>query len=50
MLSKLFGEKCTICKHKCKKPSKYMDDIGNEMKVCVKCVSYAERRAYRKIH
>lgn len=48
MLSKLFGAKCAICKKKLIRPTSYLDDRGSVIKVCFKCVSYAERRAYRK--
>ncbi|MCP3026493.1 hypothetical protein [Halobacillus sp. A5] len=42
-------EKCLICKKTAKKPGYYLDDNGNKVAVCFNCVSYAERRALRKI-
>ncbi len=46
---KLLGwEKCMICKKKPTRAHYYLDDEDNRKPVCYKCVSYAERRAYRK--
>lgn len=43
-----FRQKCAICKGKMVSPTAYIDDKGKAIKVCYKCLSYAERRAYRK--
>ncbi|WP_226037063.1 hypothetical protein [Aquibacillus saliphilus] len=48
-LKKLFSpKKCHICHEKAVKPEPYIDDQGNNVVVCYKCVPYAERRALRK--
>ncbi len=47
MLS-LFIKKCAVCKKKAIEPRKYYDDQHKAVLVCVKCVDYAERRAFRK--
>ncbi len=52
MFSWLFSwmkSKCYICKSAAKAPRQYLDDRGQRIVVCQKCMSYAERRAYRKI-
>ncbi len=48
MLSWLFGTKCAVCGKKAKDARNYVDDMGKAIKVCEKCVPYAERRAFRK--
>lgn len=46
---RLFGlDKCMICKKKPIRPHYYLNDAGDRQPVCYKCVTYAERRAYRK--
>lgn len=48
-IKKLFKtETCMICKQKPIRPQYYLDEEDNRKPVCFKCVSYAERRAYRK--
>jgi hypothetical protein len=48
MFGWLFGsKKCAICQQKAEEPRKYFDDKGKPIVVCYKCVSYAERRAFR---
>lgn len=42
-------EKCAICNSNPSSPAMYYNDLGQKVKVCYKCVPYAERRAYRKI-
>lgn len=44
----LFKKKCAVCKKKASEPRKYYDDQNKAVRVCVKCVIYAERRAFRK--
>ncbi|MDL4841049.1 hypothetical protein [Aquibacillus rhizosphaerae] len=41
-------KKCYICNQKAVQPKNYIDDQGNDVLVCYKCVEYAERRALRK--
>lgn len=49
MFSWLFGSgKCAICGKKAIQPRKYNNQAGKPVKVCVNCVMYAERRAFRK--
>jgi ribosome-binding protein aMBF1 (putative translation factor) len=43
----LFRTKCVICNRKIKPLRTYIDDGGKELKVCVPCSEYAERRAYK---
>jgi len=47
-LSWLLGSKCAVCHKKVIEPRKYLNDKGKPIKVCAKCVLYAERRAFRK--
>ncbi|MCT2537745.1 hypothetical protein NC661_12650 [Aquibacillus koreensis] len=48
-LSRIFSKRrCYICNQKPQQAQKYIDDQGNEVLVCYKCVTYAERRALRK--
>lgn len=44
----LFKKKCAVCKQKAAEPRKYYDDQQKAVFVCMKCVIYAERRAFRK--
>ncbi|EGA90540.1 hypothetical protein GPDM_04244 [Planococcus donghaensis MPA1U2] len=44
----IFKKKCAVCKQKANEPRKYYDDQHKAVFVCVKCVIYAERRAYLK--
>ncbi|WP_377890639.1 hypothetical protein [Alkalihalobacillus sp. R86527] len=49
LISRFFGKnKCLICKQKPIRPQYYLDEENVRKPVCYKCVSYAERRAYRK--
>ncbi|MGF2618055.1 hypothetical protein ACQUWN_20945 [Rossellomorea aquimaris] len=49
LLKKLsLQSKCAICKQKPKQAAVYFNDRGQKVKVCAKCVPYAERRAFRK--
>lgn len=41
-------QKCAICHNKLERPTTYYNDRNEQVKVCYKCVPYAERRAYRK--
>ncbi len=41
-------KKCAICGQKTVRPTEYIDDRGEKVLVCYKCVPYAERRAFRK--
>jgi len=45
----IFRTKCIICNRKIKPLRTYIDDVGKEIKVCVPCSEYAERRAYKII-
>ncbi|CQR46013.1 hypothetical protein BN1058_00256 [Paraliobacillus sp. PM-2] len=48
-LKQLFpSKKCYICGQKATKPQTYVTDQGESVRVCYKCVPYAERRALRK--
>jgi hypothetical protein len=48
-LKKILGlQKCFICHNKAEQPRYYLNDAGEKVPVCYKCVSYAERRALRK--
>lgn len=40
--------KCNICAAKSKDYRFYVNDNGEKIKVCFKCVEYAERRAFVK--
>jgi len=42
------SSKCYICGTKAVEPRNYVNDAGKPVKVCFKCVDYAERRAMRK--
>ena len=44
----VFQKKCAICKKKAKQPRKYYSDLQKPIIVCINCVTYAERRAFRK--
>lgn len=46
-LFSLFDKKCAICKRKSKPLRKYVDDQGKQIKVCIPCSEYAERRAFQ---
>jgi hypothetical protein len=48
MLSWLLGSKCAVCNKKAKESRNYFNDKGKPIVVCLKCIPYAERRAYRK--
>ncbi|SFJ25260.1 hypothetical protein SAMN04487936_101450 [Halobacillus dabanensis] len=49
-LKRLFIPKqCAICKMKPTQPQKYINDQKETVLVCRKCISYAERRAMRKM-
>ncbi|GIQ68270.1 hypothetical protein XYCOK13_10940 [Xylanibacillus composti] len=49
MLGWLFrSAKCHICGQKAVEPRNYFSNDGKPVKVCFKCVDYAERRALRK--
>ncbi|WP_171038141.1 hypothetical protein [Aquibacillus sediminis] len=39
---------CAICHNKLERSQDYMNDAGETISVCYKCVPYAERRAFRK--
>lgn len=41
-------KKCVICHRYAERPQTYYNDQGEKVKVCYKCVPYAERRAFRK--
>lgn len=41
-------QKCVICHGRPERAQLYYDDQGQKVKVCYKCVPYAERRAFRK--
>ena len=43
----LFAKKCAICQRKVKPLRPYFDKKGKEIKVCLPCTEYAERRAYK---
>ena len=47
-LKGMFSKNCDLCKKTTRSPRIYFDDRGNRVKVCELCVTYAERRAYRK--
>ncbi|MBP1968396.1 hypothetical protein J2Z83_000488 [Virgibacillus natechei] len=48
-LKRILGmEKCYICNNKAVKPRMYINDEGEKVPVCFKCVTYAERRAMKK--
>ncbi|MBM7573483.1 hypothetical protein JOC48_004047 [Aquibacillus albus] len=50
MLGWLFGrKKCYICKGKAERAQTYENDNGEKILVCYKCVTYAERRAFKKL-
>lgn len=42
------GKKCFFCRKKAVSPRCYVADTGKQVSVCVHCVPYAERRAFRK--
>jgi len=42
----MFFRKCKLCKGKAVQSRNYIDDNGKKIKVCYKCIPYAERRAY----
>ncbi|SEN40540.1 hypothetical protein SAMN05192533_112143 [Mesobacillus persicus] len=42
-----FLSKCEICNRKVKPLRTYINDHGKEIKVCIPCSEYAERRAYK---
>lgn len=48
MFSWLFPSKCAVCGRKAKESRKYYNSQGKPVKVCIPCVPYAERRAFRK--
>ena len=43
----IFNNKCQICKRKIKPLRTFINDNGKQLKLCVSCSEYAERRAYR---
>lgn len=43
---RMFFRKCKLCKGKAVQSRNYIDDNGKKIKVCYKCIPYAERRAY----
>lgn len=43
----IFRANCVICNRKKKPLRTYVNDDGKEIKVCVPCSEYAERRAYK---
>lgn len=48
-LKKWFAPKrCYICNQTATKPQAYLTDQGETVRVCYKCIPYAERRALRK--
>ncbi|MGV2621973.1 UNVERIFIED_CONTAM: hypothetical protein N8J90_12325 [Halobacillus marinus] len=48
-LNRWLGRKrCVICGRKPVDPSRYYNDEGRAVVVCRTCVTYAERRAFRK--
>jgi hypothetical protein len=49
MFSFIFGKKCAMCKKKIKESRLYFDDAGKKNHICLMCVPYAERRAFRKV-
>ena len=44
-----FKKTCAICKRKIKPLRTFRNDKGEELKVCIACGEYAERRAYRRV-
>jgi hypothetical protein len=48
-LFNMFKNKCVICNRKVSPLRKYINDKGEEVKVCIPCSEYAERRAFRKV-
>lgn len=44
----MFKKKCDLCKQIAKEPRKYYNDRNKAVIICVKCVVYAERRAFLK--
>jgi hypothetical protein len=47
-LKGLFAKSCDLCKKTTRSPRMYLDERGKRVKVCELCVTYAERRAFRK--
>lgn len=45
----LSNSNCAICKKSAKGGTRYYNERSERVKVCSKCVPYAERRAYRKV-
>ncbi|GAE93450.1 hypothetical protein JCM21714_2535 [Gracilibacillus boraciitolerans JCM 21714] len=47
---KLFQpKKCAMCGKKPVNPNYYYNDHDEKVPVCYKCVTYAERRSFRKV-
>jgi len=48
----MFKKKCYLCGSKTKKKDcrNYINDPGNKVCVCHKCVEYAERRVMQKVN
>ncbi|ENH96209.1 hypothetical protein J416_11917 [Gracilibacillus halophilus YIM-C55.5] len=42
-------QKCAVCNNKPVDPTYYYNDNGEKVPVCFTCVTYAERRAFRKV-
>ena len=43
------GKKCFFCQKKEAESGRYLSDTGKRIVVCINCVPYAERRAFRKL-
>jgi len=48
----LLKDKCQLCNRKFRKMllSSFLNDENKEIKVCRDCLTYAERRAFRKVN
>jgi hypothetical protein len=44
-----FKRKCAMCKRKTSEFQRYRKPTGENVKFCLACSEYAERRAYRKM-
>jgi|SRR5690625_213524 len=49
LLTKIFRKPCYLCNKRIRGDYRsYINDHGKQMKICLLCTEYAERRAYRK--